>query len=176
MGWNRLLQQGRKVINQIMMPVASGLRQEWLWAVLPRTTRSYLAAGPVCCAAVAWECRRACIWTLALWASMAAVVPLVACLPVGAEPAWTVKILPMSRPRPAVDPPEVDPPALDLPDVALPEPAEPLEVALPEVAGPCCLGAAGWHALLHSAMVIKLLLLPWQPPYQNCWHLAVMTS
>lgn len=73
------------------------------------------------------------------------------------EPPWTVKILPILRDCPPVDPPEVDPPALDpppdevpapdvepLPDVGLPGVDSLLEVGSPAGAagaGPCWLGA-----------------------------------
>lgn len=149
--------------------------------MLSGSSGSYLAAGPLCCAAVAgggWRGRR---WTLPLWACVAA---LVACLPVPplVEPPWTVKILPMLWDPAPVDPPEVDPPALDPPPAAVPAPGDVLlgVGSLLEVgatgAGSGWLGAGTWHALWHSARVMKLLLLPWQPPYQKCTHLEVMTS
>lgn len=131
----------------------------------------------MCCAAVAGEGRRTRRWILPLWACVAA---LVACLPVPlVEPPWTVKILPMLRDPPPVDPPEVDPPALDPPPDAVPAP----DAVLPGVGSlledGCPAGATGpgtTHALWHSARFMKLLLLPWQLPYQKCTHLEVMTS
>lgn len=151
-----------------------------LFIVLSGSSGSYLAAGPLCCAAVPGDGRRGRRWTLPLWACVAA---LVACLLVLlVEPPWTVKILPMLREPAPVDPPEVDPPALDPPPAAVPAPGDvlPGEGSLPEEgatgAGSGWLGAGTWHALWHSARVMKLLLLPWQPPNQKCTHLEVMTS
>lgn len=94
---------------------------------------------------------------------------LVACL-LGLliEPPWTVKNLPMWRDPAPADPLEVDAPALDPPPEA--EPAPDVVTFL------LWLGAGTWHALWHSSRVMKLLLLPWQLPYQNCMHLEVMTS
>lgn len=101
---------------------------------------------------------------------------LVACLLVLlVEPRWTMKILPMLRDRPSV----VDPlPAEVSAPVVLCSPAAVL-VDSPEGAagcGACQLGAGRGHVRLHSARVMKLLLLPWHPPYQKCTHLEEMTS
>lgn len=150
---------------------------------LPGSSGSYLAAGPVCWAAVPWVGRRG-RWILPLWACVAA---LVACLPVlPVEPPCTVKILPMLREPPPVDPPDVDPPAPAPPPDAMPAPdgvlagvGSLLGAGPPAGAtgpGPGWLAAGTWHALWHSARVMKLLLLPWQPPYQKCMHLEVTTS
>lgn len=147
--------------------------------MLPGSSGSYLAAGMVCWAADAGEGRRTRIWTLALWAWVAA---LVACLPVPlVEPPWTVKILPMLRDPLPADPPDAVPASDTVPpsDVALPGVDSLLEVGSPAGAtgpGPCWLGAGTWHTLWHSARDMKLLLLPWQLPYQKCTHLEVMTS
>ena len=117
-----------------------------------------------------------------MWACVAA---LVAWLPVEVEPPWTVKTLPMLRERPPVDAPApappLDPPpdAVPVPDV-LPEvdppPLDGVSLGVAAGLGCCWLGAGTWHDLWHSALLMKLLLLPWQPPYQNCKHLEVMTS
>lgn len=112
---------------------------------------------------------------------------LVACLPVPlVPPPWTVKILPMLRDPPLVDPPDADPPALDPPPAAVPRPdgVLPGVDSLPGAGSPAgatgpgtdWLGAGTWHARWHSARVMKLLLLPWQPPYQKCTHLEVTMS
>lgn len=98
---------------------------------------------------------------------------LVACL-LGLliEPPWTVKNFPMWRDPAPVDPPEEDPLALDPPPEAVPA----ADVVLSGVDSLLWLGAGTRHALWHSSRVIKLLLLPWQLPYQKCTHLEVMTS
>lgn len=162
--------RGRKAFN--------GAGSE-LFVALPGSSGSYLAAGPVCWAAVPWVGRRG-RWTLALWACVAA---LVACLPVlPVEPPCTVKILPMLREPPPVDPPDVDAPAPAPPPDAVPAPdgvlagVGSLLGAGATGPGPGWLAAGTWHALWHSTRVMKLLLLPWQPPYQKCMHLEVTTS
>lgn len=147
---------------------------------------SYLAAGPLCWEATTTTCegRRACMDTRARCACVAA---LLACLVVPVDPPWTVKTLPMVRSGPPADPlAGVDPPALAPPPLdGVPEPVPRPVAVLPDpdplvgvmaVPGACWLGAGTGHALWHSTRVMKLLLLPWQPPYQKCTHLEVMTS
>lgn len=136
-----------------------------IFTAFPRSLGSYLAAGPVCCAAV--DGRRPRMCTLALWACVAALVPCRPALPV--EPPCTVKTLPMLRDRASVE-------AVPLPPPPPVEPPDAVRDGSPAGRGVCWLGAGSGHALWHSARVIKLLLLPWQPPYQKCTHLEVTTS
>lgn len=96
-----------------------------------------------------------------LWACAAA---LVACLlEAPCEPPCTVNTRPMLRERPLVEPADGADAAAD---------GDSLTGAVG--CGLCCAGAG--HALWHSPLVMKLLLLPWQPPYQKWAHLDVMTS
>lgn len=86
----------------------------------------------------------------------------------------------MLREPPPVDPPDVDPPAPAPPPDAVPAPDGVLagvgSLLGAGATGPGWLAAGTWHALWHSTRVMKLLLLPWQPPYQKCMHLEVTTS
>lgn len=132
---------------------------------------SYLAAGPV---SWAREGRRALRYTRALWACLPALVP---CLTVSLdELPCVVKVRPMLRDSASGDAAEGD--------TALPEVVLSGEDSLAEADSPtgvagwgsCWFDTETWHALWHSAMVMKLLLLPWHPPYQKWTHLEVMTS
>lgn len=125
--------------------------QSELFVVHPGSSGSYLAAGPLCCAAVAEAGRRALIRTLALWACLAALVACLTVLPV--ELPCTVKTVPLLCGSPPVALPEVDPRVL--------APAPPPVVVLLGVdslledgrstratdPGPCWPGADCSHAL-----------------------------
>ena len=137
---------------------------------------SYLAAGPALCAAVPKVGRRGRRWRRARCAWEAALPP---CRMTPAPPG-AVKTPPMSRPTPGVAPP---PPTAVEVETEVAPPAGGLEAG-PLEAGPMGAGpGVHWadagpdgHACWHSARVRKLLLLPWQFPYQKWTHLPAMTS